>query len=113
MDPDIAYFMDIMLAFISFFYVAYIVFGRIKNRALVGGYKPGRPGYDLFRKIISTKYLVISSVLAVFFVINAIFDARRVLESSYSSSVLIVAPIFTALLFWAVVSISSRLFSRK
>lgn len=108
MDPDIAYFVDILLAFASLFYVVYIVFGRVKHRALIGGYRPGEPGYNVFRKITSTKYLVVSLMFATLFIISAVFDARRVIESSYSKSILVAVPILTILLFCAIVLIISR-----
>jgi len=97
----------------SLFYVVYIIYGRVKRKSIIGNYRPGVPGYDVFRKIIANKFLVISSILAVFFILNAIFDARRVLQSSYSDSVLIVAPVGVILLFLLVIFISSRLFPRS
>jgi hypothetical protein len=113
MSPNLAYSTDVLLALISIFVVVYIIYGRAKHRSLVGNYKPGVPGYDVFLKIIANKYLVISSILAVFFTINAFVDARRVLQSLYSDSVLIVAPVGVTLLFLLAIFISSKLFSQK
>ena len=113
MNPNMAYSTDVTLAFMSLFFIAYIIYGRINNRSLIGGYKQGVPGYEVFRKIITNKYLAISSVLAVLFILNAVLDARRVLQSPYSDSVLVIAPVGIILLFSVIVLISSGLFRKK
>ncbi len=113
MSPNLAYSTDVLLTLMSVFSVIYILYGRAKDRSLVGNYKPGVPGYHVFRRIIAVKYLVLTSILTMFFATNAIVDARRVLHSSHSESVLIVAPVGIILLFGVSIFISSKLFSEK
>jgi len=71
------------------------------------------PGYDTFRKLISNKILAISIVVTLFFIVNAIFDARRVLKSPYSHSVLIVAPVMVVAAFVILFPLLSKILAPK
>jgi len=113
MDANGSYLIDVLFIAIGLFFIVYVIYGRIKGKSLVGGYKPGKPGYDVFLRLLSTKYLVISIIATLFFVTNAVFDVRSILEESSSRSILIVAPVAVIATFFLVFPILSVMFKKK
>ena len=100
MDTHANYFIDVLFSITGLFFATYIIYGRVKRKPLIGDYKAGTPGYEAFRKIVeNNKYLAITILGVLFFVVSAAFDARTILHSSSSRAILIVAPILNVLVF--------------
>lgn len=87
------YLMDILALGVCLFSLIYIIYGRMKNHSLIGGYKPGVPGYEAFRKLIRTRVLVMVCIATVVFGISTVFDARAILQSNSPHAILLAAPI--------------------
>lgn len=113
MPSNIAFFYDILFGFLSLFSVIYIIYGRIRGKALIGGYRPGKPGYGAFRKIISNRNLIIAVALVLFFTVSTILDADKVLNGpSPQHSILIIAPILVITTFLLAILIIPTLFRK-
>ncbi|HJP96713.1 MAG TPA: hypothetical protein VJ843_05090 [Candidatus Saccharimonadales bacterium] len=94
MNHSMNYLLDVMLFGISLFLIVYILYGRKKNQSLIGGYKPGVPGYEVFQKLIRTRVLVLVCAATVFFGVGITLDIFSILHSDKTShSILIAAPI--------------------
>ncbi len=95
-------------------FTTYLIYGRVKNKSLVGNYKPGTPGYDTFRKLVdSNKYLAISVTITLVFIVNTMFDVRRILHGSSSHSILLVVPVMVVLAFLLLFMLMPTMLGKK
>lgn len=109
-----SYLIDILLVFTGLFGIVYILYGRATQKVLIGGHKPGTPSYDaVMRFVKNTKYLVIAVGTTLFFLINTIFDVRKILQSDQSHSILIVAPIMVIVTYALVFIMLPVVFGKK
>lgn len=115
MSPNLVYTFDILIVLMGLFHITYVIYGRTKNKALIGGYKPGKPGHTEFRKFVdSNRNLAIAVVATAFFTISAVLEAFRVLQGpSEQHSVLVVAPVFIVLLSSVVFFVTSRILPKE
>ncbi|HEY5668039.1 MAG TPA: hypothetical protein VIR03_02625 [Candidatus Saccharimonadales bacterium] len=88
------FFIDVILVEMSLFFIVYLIYGRTKQKPLVGNYRPGDAGYQTFKNLVSnTKVLFFSIAAVVIATIDLITSSRAVLHSKASHSILVVAPI--------------------
>lgn len=114
MNANESYFIDIVLTVMGLFFLIYLIYGRVKRKSLIGGYEPGKPGYDVFFKLVhNPKYLYISIAVTLFFIISSVLDARAVLEGTQSRSILVVAPVMAVLALFLCIFTLSAVFSKK
>lgn len=94
MNLNTNFLIDVLFLILGLHFTLYLIYGRTKRRSLVGGYKPGKPGYEVFIKLVdNTKYLVFSVILTLFFLISTIIDGHKILQSSSTHSILVFAPV--------------------
>jgi hypothetical protein len=99
METHAAYTFDVLLSVIGLHFTTYLIYGRVKKRALVGNYKPGAAGYDAFRKIVNNnKYLATSIVLTVVFIAATIAEGLRAFDQTSSHIFLVAIPIIMIIL---------------
>jgi hypothetical protein len=113
MNSNMNYLIDVMIVALGLFSIVYIIYGRIKNQSLIGGYKPGKPGYDVFKKIVSTRSLVIVSTVTIIFGVSTVFDILSILRSDASSSELFGAPIAVVVAMIATFTILPFVFKKQ
>jgi hypothetical protein len=115
MNASAGYFLDVILGISAIFFVINLLYGRIKRKALIGGYKPGVPGYEAFSKWVnSNRNLTVAVVVAIFFIVNAIFDARKILEDPNApTSLLVVAPVMVVLAFFIIVLVLPKILIKR
>lgn len=107
------YSMDVLALGMCLFSLVYIIYGRMKNHSLIGGYKPGIPGYEVFQKLISTRVLIAVCIATVVFSVSTVLDVFSVLKSESSHSVLYVAPIGIIVTFIVALSLVPVLLKKK
>lgn len=108
------YALDVIFLAIGIHFTTYIIYGRLRGKSLVGGYKPGVKGYDVFRKLVSNnKYFGISIIGTLFFAVNTFFDARSILHGSSSHSVLVAVPILVILIFVLMFALLPTILGKK
>lgn len=85
---------DVLCFAMSLLFLVYIIYGKSKRKSIIGGYKPGTPGYDVFLRFVNNKkYLVLIASATAIFTVNLGFAVKDVLKSDSSHSILIVVPI--------------------
>ncbi len=110
MNANGSFIFDILLFSIGLHFSLYLIYGRITGRPLVGPYQPKAPGYKTFLKLVNnTKYLAITIIVTLFFTLNTVLDVARILRSSSSHSILVVAPLIVVLAFGISIPVLTRI----
>ncbi len=98
MNANTIFLIDALALSMALYFTAYLLYGRFKHRPFVGEHMPGTSGHKAFLKLVkSNKYLAVSIIVILFFILNVIFDVRRILGRPSSHSILVVVPIMIAL----------------
>ena len=114
MDVKGSFFLDVLLLAMGLHFTIYLMYGRIKHKALIGGYKPGAAGYDAFRKLVNNnRLLVISVVVTAFFIVNTALDARKILQGPPPHTILVVVPAIIVLMLLVLSFIIPAIFKSK
>lgn len=76
------------------FAAAYLLYGRIKRKPLIGDYKPGTPAYNEFIRIIDGKwYPALTAAAVIFSVIDLIIVVATLINGPYPKVLLAAAPV--------------------
>ena len=114
MNSSMNFVIDVMMLVIGMHFIAYMLYGRLRRRPLVGDYKPGDHGYAAFLRFVNNnKYLASAVALTAFFALTTLLDVRRILDASSSSSILIWVPVLVVASLFVMLYIMSSLLGKK
>lgn len=114
MGPHASYFLDVTFSVVGLFLITYIVYGRTKKKPLIGESNATKRDYHIFRRIVgNNRYLAITVLGTLFFIVNAAIDMWTILRSSSPHTILVVAPVLNILLLFIAIALAPSLLGQK
>jgi hypothetical protein len=114
MSAETNFLVTVTLVVMGLFFTTYLIYGRAKRKSfLIGGYKPGSPGYDIFLKLVDNyKVLALAIISTLIFALDLTFQIFTVLDSR-SYGLLISGPVLVLLLFVLILAILPKILGKK